>query len=203
MEYTFALEANAARIESSNLSRRTKIYIIIKRINKMLSKKKAASLAKARHAAAKKHPCKYCSTLYSLSGKSRHESSCLKNPTIKKMREKNCPVCEKLFYTYSVTCSYSCANKMFRSGENHGNWKEGSYRTTCFLYHEKKCVVCDEKKVLHVHHVNKNTKDNRPSNLIPMCPTHHRYFHSIYADEVKPLIKAYLKEWKKKQKDNK
>jgi hypothetical protein len=50
--------------------------------------------------------------------------------------EKVCLVCNKKFTLVNnaktqkqVTCSYSCSNTYFRSGENHPNWKNGrNYR---------------------------------------------------------------------------
>jgi len=108
---------------------------------------------------------------------------------------KICPVCSNKHTKTSVTCSYSCSNKFFRSGENNGNWKQEAYRSTCFQYHKKECVVCSENKIVTVHHLNENHSDNRPENLIPLCPTHHQYFHSKYRSEVEPIIIDYLKKW--------
>jgi len=116
----------------------------------------------------------------------------------KKAREvRVCPICNKEFETLikenKKTCSYSCSNKFFRTGENNGNWKEHTYRTTCFNKHEKKCIACDETKIVEVHHYNGNHKDNRVENLIPICPTHHKYLHSRYANEILPIVEKYVK----------
>lgn len=110
---------------------------------------------------------------------------------------KNCPICAKEFETKSgskkekMTCSYSCSNKYFRSGELHGNWKQEAYRSTCFTYHEKKCVICDENKIVEVHHFDENRENNNIENLIPLCPTHHRYWHSRYKNLVFDKIIEY------------
>lgn len=112
---------------------------------------------------------------------------------------KKCPVCEKEFKVgknqprEKQTCSYACSNTFFRSGKNNANWKEESYRTTCFLYHEKKCVICGEGKIVDVHHYDENNKNNSPENLIPLCPTHHTYWHSRFKDLVKDKIDDYVK----------
>jgi hypothetical protein len=121
-----------------------------------------------------------------------------KYPFIKKI----CPVCDLEFITQKnhrrekTTCSYSCSNTFFRSGEKHGNWNKNAYRSTCFLYHEKKCVVCDEDKIVTVHHYNKNHKDNDPRNLVPLCPTHHQYIHSKYSNLVIDKVDEYVKNFK-------
>jgi hypothetical protein len=113
--------------------------------------------------------------------------------------ERVCPICNKSFITLKKedkrTCSYSCSNKMFRTGENNGNWKESRYRTTCFNKHEKKCIICDEKNIVEVHHHDQNKKNNKPENLIPLCPTHHQYVHSRFSHLVVPLIEKYRKKF--------
>jgi hypothetical protein len=47
-----------------------------------------------------------------------------------------------------------------------------------------------------INHVDGNKKNNNPENLIPLCPTHHMYWHSRYRQEVKPLIDEYIKNFK-------
>jgi hypothetical protein len=118
--------------------------------------------------------------------------------------EKICPVCNKKFggrksnISKNKTCSYSCSNTLFRSGENHGKWNKDSYRSTCFLYHEKKCIICNEDKIVTVHHYNKDHNDNRPENLVPLCPTHHQYVHSKYSSLVIDKIDKYVSDFTKK-----
>ena len=110
---------------------------------------------------------------------------------------KLCPVCNKKYECFKKqnkkTCSYSCSNKFFRTGENNGNWKNNSYRTTCFSRHEKKCIICNETKIVAVHHYNGNHNDNKIENLIPMCPTHHQYMHSKHIREILPIVEKYVK----------
>ena len=111
---------------------------------------------------------------------------------------KECPVCGNKFEAQKghkkekTTCSRSCSNTYFRSGSNHGNWKEESYRTTCFEYHEKKCVVCGENKIVEVHHYDGNHDNNNKENLVPLCPTHHSYWHSRYRNLIKNIVDDYV-----------
>ena len=115
--------------------------------------------------------------------------------------EKDCPICGTKFTTgkdsprEKITCSYSCANSYFRSGVNNPNWKENSYRTTCFHFHKKECIVCGENKIVEVHHLDENNKNNSPNNLIPLCPTHHQYWHSRYKEEVEQIVIDYITEF--------
>lgn len=110
--------------------------------------------------------------------------------------EKICPVCKKTFITKKnkrekTTCSHSCSNTYFRSNKDNPNWKDESYRTTCFLYHEKECVVCKENNIVEVHHYDGNKDNNNPENLIPLCPTHHKYWHSKFRYLIEDIIVKY------------
>jgi len=125
-----------------------------------------------------------------------------KNRRIYKLIKKKCSVCGEVFEALEgnkrekKTCSYSCSNKLFRSGPNNGNWKEDTYRTTCFYYHIKRCVICKENRIVEAHHADENKKNNDPSNLIPLCPTHHQYFHSRYKNIIENKVNKYINQWK-------
>lgn len=118
--------------------------------------------------------------------------------------EKECPICSKKFTTQKRgdkekrTCSYSCSNTFFRSGKDNPNWKEVStqYRNKCFEYHKKECVVCKEEKIVEVHHIDEDRSNNDIFNLVPLCPTHHKYWHSKHKEEIKDTIYNYIKEFK-------
>lgn len=119
---------------------------------------------------------------------------------------KKCPVCQKEFETVinhkneKTTCSYSCSNTFFRSGKNNPNWKDDHYRTTCWEYHKKECVICGENLIVTVHHYDENHENNSPENLIPLCPTHHQYVHSRYRDRVIDKVNLYVYNFKNTKK---
>jgi hypothetical protein len=121
---------------------------------------------------------------------------------------KECPVCGKKFEDLvghprqKTTCSYSCSNTHFRSGENNPNYKEikdvrssNKYRRICFEQHKPECIICGENKIVSVHHYDENHENNSIENLIPLCPTHHQYVHSRYKDEVIETINKYREEF--------
>ena len=144
--------------------------------------------------------CQFCNTEITKGNLKRHESFCHLNPKNKK----ECIVCGSLIKNYktSTTCSYSCSNTFFRSGKNHGNWKEHAYRSTCFEHHKKECVICQEQNIIEVHHLDENKNNNHPSNLIPLCPTHHQYWHSRYKHLIEHKVIEYIKKWSGKQDSN-
>lgn len=127
-----------------------------------------------------------------------------KKPFKYKRITKICPVCGNSFITESgstrekITCSHSCSNTYFRSGINNPNWSDDRYRSTCFIYHEKECIICGEKNIVAVHHYDENKKNNNPENLIPMCPTHHQYMHSNFKSLIDETVNRYRDEFIKK-----
>ena len=103
-----------------------------------------------------------------------------------------------------TTCSHGCSNTHFRTGEDHGNFKtietlikeDKNYRSICFHFHKKECVVCDENVIVEVHHYDLDHDNNDPENLIPLCPTHHQYVHSNFKHLVHNKIKEYVEKKK-------
>ena len=69
------------------------------------------------------------------------------------------------------------------------------YRTIALNNHEKKCVVCGFDKVVAIHHIDENKKNNDPTNLIPLCPNHHEMVHNNnWKQEVVPFIIDWQKQ---------
>lgn len=159
----------------------------------------------ARQKALNKVNCKWCNNSYTLGNIRKHEISCRSNPDVLEKNSKTCPVCNIDFLGKSTTCSHSCSNKYFRHSKEGGfQYKtddylieNSRYRDICFRYHDKKCVICEEENIVAVHHLNENHDDNRPENLIPLCPTHHQYCHSNYKSLVEQTITEYIDRWKK------
>jgi hypothetical protein len=144
---------------------------------------------------AKKRKCRFCREEYGIANIKKHEHHCYMNPT----NLKECNFCGKPIKNYKTskgTCSKSCANSFFKVGENNGNFKGDSYQYKCFANHKKECVVCGENKIVAVHHYNEDHFDDRPENLVPMCPTHHQYMHSRYKEEISKIVEDYVNNFK-------
>lgn len=158
------------------------------------SKQHLCNLENARKSALKKKfKCRYCNTQIGTANIKKHETFCYLNPINLKL----CVVCNKPIKAYkkNTTCSHSCSNKHFRTGPNNGSWKDDVYRTTCFHYHKKECVVCKEINIVEVHHLDEKHSNNDPSNLIPLCPTHHQYWHSRFKHLIEKQVLEYQKQW--------
>ena len=141
--------------------------------------------------------CRFCNrTIPGRGNLFKHESACHLNPH----NLRTCVICSKPIKNFkeNATCSTACANTHFRSGEDNPNWKKNAYRTTCFHFHKKECVVCGENRIVSVHHLDENSENNNPENLIPLCPTHHQYWHSRFRHLIEQTIRDYLLVWGKK-----
>ena len=108
---------------------------------------------------------------------------------------KTCPVCNKTFETLpnedKITCGYSCSNVHFNGVSRNINVT--SYKVIAFRKHKRECIICGENKIVEVHHYDEDHENNNWNNLIPMCPTHHQYFHSKYKYLVKDKIESFHK----------
>jgi hypothetical protein len=158
------------------------------RLCKLNPDRQETALMKAARLGTGKKVCVHCGIIRDIANIGKHEKTCKENPA----SQKPCPVCHKPFKGSSTTCSHACANTHFRSGRDSPRWKDSVYRSTCFEVHEKKCIICGETKIVAVHHMDENKKNNNPENLVPLCPTHHQYVHSKFKNEVLPQIEKYI-----------
>lgn len=113
--------------------------------------------------------------------------------------KKVCQCCSKEFtwtgreftkeFVRARFCSRSCAN-------NRQNWWNDNathYRTIAFRHWEKECAICGFDKIVAIHHLDENRKNNDPKNLIPLCPNHHEMVHSKWKSELDPIINSLVK----------
>lgn len=96
-------------------------------------------------------------------------------------------------YRQARFCSRRCANKQ---GPKHRKY-EYNYRTLCWKHHEKRCIICGEDIIVDVHHYDNNHDNNHPTNLIPLCPTHHIYLkHGEGHYIIKECVDEYYNNFK-------
>lgn len=133
-----------------------------------------------------------------------------------KNHKKNCIICGKHFiyrgrentkgFERSVYCSVGCAHFRGKS-EDWAALRDGKvkrqYRTVCWSYHEKKCIICKEPNVVEAHHFDGNKKNNAPENFIPLCPTHHRYIGSRFEKLIIKRVNKYRDRFIKKMRAGK
>lgn len=155
--------------------------------------KKDYKSGKRRKTTLPKKKCHFCGTLISINNIEKHEASCKMN------NGKKCPVCGEPTKFGCVTCSRDCRLKYF-GPPNVPDVKDlKHYRTICFRFHKKECVVCGEKHFIDVHHYDINHENNKPENLVPICVLHHRYIHHASLKYVvKECVAEYVEKFKRK-----
>lgn len=137
-----------------------------------------------------KKKCFFCGNMITINNFDRHEKSCKCN------KGKLCPVCGKPTKFGATTCSRECRLIYFGPPNIPDDSKLKGHRTICFRHHEKKCIICGEEYFVDVHHYDKNTENNDPRNLIPICILHHKYtHHPILTYIVKECIDEYVAKW--------
>ena len=90
-------------------------------------------------------------------------------------------------------CSKSCQTKWRNSefkGEKHANWKEGLHAYRRIMTQSKKVQVCKlckivDFRVLAVHHVDENRKNNTIENLEWLCHNCHHLVHHYKVEQEK------------------
>lgn len=122
----------------------------------------------------------------------------------------NCFICNKEVYkpqkalkhskSKKFFCGKSCQtvwrNTMVFVGSNHFNWKGGEFSYKSNLIKGKLpkiCKICHTKdlRVLAVHHVDHNRKNNRIKNLITLCHNCHFLVHR-YKEEEKKFMETLV-----------
>jgi len=151
--------------------------------------------------------CKHCYKNFdykSISEKANHSRWCIKNPNRKESTKKfstmndakwgtkkefsvTCVTCnkefsvierEKLFPSKQrYFCSRNCANSVGGKTKAEKYNHRGHYRDIAFQLHGKSCLICGFDKVVEVHHIDENRKNNTNENLVPLCPNHHMMIH--------------------------
>ncbi len=111
-----------------------------------------------------------------------------------------CFICKKIIYkslkdlknskSKKYFCSTICSNKWIgkqQRSNNHPNWKGGmsSYKNILKrTKNEKKCFLCNKNdvRILCVHHIDKNRKNNNIKNLTWLCRNCHFLVHNYSKD---------------------
>lgn len=108
------------------------------------------------------------------------------------------PYLLKLSQSGKYFCSKSCQTKWRNSvfiGSKHANWKDGLYAYRSVLTRHKipkQCKLCNttDTRVLAVHHIDQNRKNNKVDNLAWLCHNCHHLVH--HHDEVKAKFMAAI-----------
>ena len=95
------------------------------------------------------------------------------------------------------TCQTIWRNTILFTGENHINWKHGrsAYRRILKSTGSVQiCALCktDDKRLLIVHHIDKNRTNNNVNNLKWLCHNFHYFVH--HYDEARSRLMTLIKQ---------
>jgi ribosomal protein L37E len=85
-----------------------------------------------------------------------------------------------------------CFNFVFRLNENKAwnNKKRHNIDTDTYKRITKTCVICGFDKVVDLHHLDESRENNSESNLVGLCPNHHKMLHDFrYKEEMFNLLR--------------
>ena len=90
---------------------------------------------------------------------------CVQCGRIRPMHAKGmCPTCYSKTFGRTSKETYQ-ARKLY--GLDYETWKDKT----------RSCVICGFYKIVDLHHLDKNHENRDSSNLIGLCPNHHRMLH--------------------------
>ena len=92
-----------------------------------------------------------------------------------------CKRCDREMFHQAKGLCPGCYNFVFHVGKNKA-WNYKKYHNIDFELYKKiteKCVLCDFNKIVSLHHLDENKKNNSTTNLVGLCPNHHMMLHDF------------------------
>lgn len=90
-----------------------------------------------------------------------------------------CKRCGRTLPMHAKDLCPGCYQFVFRTEPNKAwNWQK-RHGVTPEQYKQitNKCVICGFTDIVDLHHIDGNSKNNSKTNLIGVCPNHHRMIH--------------------------
>jgi len=109
-----------------------------------------------------------------------------------KPRKVICKRCQNERYYHSKGYCASCFNFLFHIDKikAYNCRKEHNLDINTYKIITKECILCRFNKIVDLHHLDENKKNNHKQNLIGLCPNHHKMFHNYkYKKEIIKAIK--------------
>ena len=102
-----------------------------------------------------------------------------------------CKRCQREMQIHAKGLCRGCYNFIFNldtaKAWNYKKW----YGLDPETYREitKACIACGFDKVVDLHHLDENHKNNLKENLVGLCPNHHKMLHDFrYRKEMRELL---------------
>lgn len=104
-----------------------------------------------------------------------------------------CKRCKREMALHAKGLCAGCYNYLFHLDSNKAYNQRIANNVDLKTYRKvtQTCVVCGFDKIVDLHHIDGNKKNNTSKNLIGLCPNHHRMVHNY---NFRPEIWKALKE---------
>jgi hypothetical protein len=103
-----------------------------------------------------------------------------------------CKRCGKEKEIHAKGLCSSCYNNVYHSENNkaYSQRKKNGIDVLTYKRITERCIICGFDKIIEIHHIDFNKKNNSKENLIGLCPNHHRMANSFrYRYEVYEKLK--------------
>jgi len=87
-----------------------------------------------------------------------------------------CKRCGQKKIIHAKNLCASCYNNVYHSENNKAYSQRKTNQISLVTYKKltEKCVICGFDRIVDIFHIDLNKKNNELSNLIGLCPNHHR-----------------------------
>ena len=104
-----------------------------------------------------------------------------------------CKRCKREKPHHSFGFCQTCSHFLFHLSKIKDYQKKKWYSIDEKLYREvtKKCEICGFDRIVEIHHIDGNKKNNKRENIVGLCPNHHKMIHNF---EYRYELLLFLKE---------
>lgn len=105
---------------------------------------------------------------------------------------KVCKRCQREMPIHAKGLCDGCYSFVFHLDKTKEWNQRKNYGLNIELYKKitSKCLICGFDKVVDLHHLDQNKKNNSETNLIGLCPNHHKMLHDFrYKEEIYSLLR--------------
>jgi len=97
-----------------------------------------------------------------------------------KPQVKICKRCKRKMSIHAKGLCAGCYNYVFHTDKNKAYHHRKSNNVDLKTYRKttQKCIICGFDKIVDLHHIDLNKENQSTTNLVGLCPNHHRMIHS-------------------------
>ncbi len=90
-----------------------------------------------------------------------------------------CKRCKRIIPLHAKNLCKGCYNFVFHLERNKAWNQKKNFGLDYETYKKlaQKCVICSFDKIVDLHHIDENKKNNFKENLIGLCPNHYKMLH--------------------------